>query len=101
MGQSFPPLATNHQQKEHYIMQIEARLDALGLALPEPFAAPPGLNVPFSWVRVAGNRAYIAGHGPQALDGSMAGPFGKVGLDVSADEAYQAARLTALAILGS
>jgi enamine deaminase RidA (YjgF/YER057c/UK114 family) len=82
-------------------MQIEAKLEALGLVLPEPFAAPPGLHVPFSWVRVAGNRAYISGHGPQAPDGSMAGPFGKVGMDVTIDEGYQAARLTALSILGS
>jgi enamine deaminase RidA (YjgF/YER057c/UK114 family) len=82
-------------------MRIEERLEALGLVLPEPFPAPAGVRVPFSWVRLAGNRAYIAGHGPQGPDGPMAAPFGKVGLDVTVDEAYQAARLTALSILGS
>src|SRR5437763_13908378 len=82
-------------------MQIEAKLETLGLALPEAFEPAQGLTLPFSWVRVRGNRAYIAGHGPFNPDGSFAGPFGKVGADVSIDQAYQAARLTALGILGS
>ena len=34
-------------------------------------------------------------------DGSIAGPFGKVEVEVSPEQAYQAARLTALAVLGS
>ena len=82
-------------------MQIEARLQELGLILPEPLKAPPGMQLPFAWVRVRGNRAYISGHGPLNPDGSLAKPLGKVGADVSVQEAYQAARLTALAILGS
>ncbi len=82
-------------------MQIEARLEELGLTLPQPLKAPPGVHLPFSWVRVRGNRAYISGHLPQNPDGSLAEPFGKVGADVSPEQAYQAARLTALAILGS
>ncbi len=82
-------------------MQIEAKLEALGLVLPEPLKPPPGTQLPFSWVRIRGNRAYISGHAPQNLDGSLAGPLGKVGADVSPEEAYQAARLVGLAILGS
>ena len=82
-------------------MQIESRLAALGLVLPAPMQVPPGVRLPFAQVRIRGNRAYIAGHGPQHPDGSLAGPFGKVGAEVSLDEAYQAARLTALSILGS
>jgi enamine deaminase RidA (YjgF/YER057c/UK114 family) len=82
-------------------MQVEARLEALGLALPEPFKSPPGLEIPFLWVRVRGKRGYLAGHGPQAPDGSIAGPFGKVGAEVSIEEANAAARLVALAMLGS
>ena len=81
-------------------MRIEARLEELGLTLPEPLKAP-GMRLPFALVRIRGNRAYIAGHGPQAPDGSVAGPLGKVGKDLSVEEGYQAARLTALAILGS
>ena len=81
-------------------MQIESRLAALGLVLPAPMQVPPGVRLPFAQVRIRGNRAYIAGHGPQHPDGALAGPFGKVGAEVSLDEAYQAARLTALSILG-
>ncbi len=81
-------------------MSIEARLEELGLTLPEPLKAA-GMRLPFASVRIRGNRAYIAGHGPQARDGSVAGPLGKVGKDLSVEEGYQAARLTALAILGS
>jgi enamine deaminase RidA (YjgF/YER057c/UK114 family) len=80
---------------------IEQRLQALGLILPEPVQAPPGARLPFSFVRVRGERALVAGHGPQAPDGSLAPPFGKVGAEVSADQAYASARLTALSILGS
>lgn len=80
---------------------IEAKLQNLGLALPEPMKAPPGVVLPFSWVRVQGNRVYVSGHGPQNLDGSIAEPLGKVGADLTVEEAYQAARLTALSILSS
>ena len=82
-------------------MRIEAKLEAMGLMLPAPLQVPPGLKLPFAFVRVRGNRAYVAGHGPQAPDGSIAGPLGKVGSDVTPEQAYQAARLTALSILGS
>ncbi len=82
-------------------MQIEAKLEALGLVLPEPLKAPPGMRLPFAMVRVHGSRAYVSGHGPQNPDGSIAGPLGKVGADLSVEEAYQSARLVALAVLGS
>ena len=82
-------------------MQIEAKLEALGLVLPPPVQVPPGVRLPFAFARVRGSRVYIAGHGPLAADGSLAGPFGKVDAQVSIEEAYAAARLTALAILGS
>ncbi len=82
-------------------MHIEAKLEAMGLRLPEPLKTPPGTRLPFGWVRVRGNRAYISGHGPQNADGSLAGPLGKVGAEVSVEEAYQSARLVGLAILGS
>ncbi len=80
---------------------VEARLQQLGLTLPEPMKLPPGVTLPFPWVRVRGDRAYISGHGPQNADGSLAAPLGKVDADVSLEEGYQAARLAALSILGS
>ena len=82
-------------------MKIEAKLDALGLTLPEQFTPPAGTILPFSWVRVRGNRAYISGHAPLNPDGSLAQPLGRVGAEVSLEEAYQAARLIALSMLGS
>ena len=80
-------------------MEIEAKLDELGLVLPGPTRTPPGLVLPFSWVRVRGNRAYVSGHVPLDPDGSIAGPIGKVGAEVSEEEAYEAARQIAQAIL--
>jgi enamine deaminase RidA (YjgF/YER057c/UK114 family) len=82
-------------------MKIEARLQELGLVLPESMKAPAGVKLPFANVRVRGNRAYIAGHGPLLPDGSLARPLGKVGAEVSEQEAYQSARLVTLAILAS
>lgn len=79
---------------------MEARLEKLGLALAGPVKTPPGLVLPFCWVRVRGDRAYVSGHGPVDSDGSLAGPLGKVGAQVSEEQAYKAARLTALSNLG-
>jgi enamine deaminase RidA (YjgF/YER057c/UK114 family) len=82
-------------------MCVEAKLAELGLALPAPMQTPQGMRLPFAPVRIRGNRAYISGHGPLNPDGTLAPPLGKVGAEVSPEEGYQAARLTALAILGS
>ena len=75
--------------------EIERRLDDLGLSLPEPLV-PPGN---FRLVRVHSGLAYIAGHGPIA--GSQVLVRGLVGDDLSLDQAYGAARLTALSMLAS
>jgi enamine deaminase RidA (YjgF/YER057c/UK114 family) len=82
-------------------MQIEQKLQEMGLALPPPMQAPPGMRLPFASVRVSGNRAYISGHGPVDMTGAMAEPLGKVGAELTVDQGYAAARQTGLAILGS
>jgi enamine deaminase RidA (YjgF/YER057c/UK114 family) len=79
--------------------RIGDKLAELGLELPAPPAAPPGVLLPFKWVRVSGDYAYISGHGP--LDGSEVLVQGKVGADVSPERGYEAARLTALSIFAS
>jgi enamine deaminase RidA (YjgF/YER057c/UK114 family) len=79
---------------------IEERLRAMGIELPPPLAVPPGARLPFAPVRIVGDRAIVSGHGPQNPDGSSAGPYGKVGAEVSLEEAYAAARGTAISILG-
>ncbi len=81
-------------------MKVEAKLEEMGLVLPEPVKTPPGLVLPFSWVRVRGDRAYVSGHGAVNPDGSLAEPLGKVGAEVSEEQGYEAARLAALSILG-
>ncbi|HEY4785943.1 MAG TPA: RidA family protein, partial [Bacteroidales bacterium] len=58
-------------------------------------------SVPFSWARVYGDRVYLSGHGPLAADGSVLGPTGKVGAEVSPEEAYIAARAATLTLLSS
>lgn len=81
--------------------EIEDRLHALGLALPPPIQPPAGVKLPFQFVRILGHRALISGHGPQDRSGSFATPLGKLGREVSLEQGYLAARLTALSILGS
>ena len=78
---------------------ISERLSDLGLSLPAVFSAPPGVEFRFDLVRVSGDRAYVSGHGP--LDGSEVLMRGKVGADVTPEEGYEAARLTALSIFAS
>ncbi len=80
-------------------MPAEQRLLDLGLILPAALQLPPGVRLPFAAVRVHGKRAIISGHGPLKSDGTLAGPFGKVGGEVSIDDAYASARLTLLAML--
>jgi hypothetical protein len=81
--------------------QIEDRIRTLGLVLPPQMQAPPGIVLPFKFVRIVGQRALISGHAPQNPDGTIAAPLGKVGRDVTPEQGYTAARLTALSILGS
>jgi enamine deaminase RidA (YjgF/YER057c/UK114 family) len=82
---------------------IEERLAQLGLEPPAVFAAPPGMTVQFDLVRVVGEVAYISGHGP--TDGPEVLIQGKVGDHragwLSQEVGWEAARLTALAMLAS
>jgi hypothetical protein len=80
---------------------VEQRIHALGLSLPPRIQPPPGVALPFAFVHVVGHRALISGHGPQNPDGSIAQPLGKVGRELTVEQGYLAARLTALSILGS
>lgn len=73
--------------------EIERRLAELGLVLPEPAAAAANY-VPFV---VSGNTVYVSGQLPIA-EGKIT-VTGKVGVDVSVEQAQAAARLVALNIL--
>jgi enamine deaminase RidA (YjgF/YER057c/UK114 family) len=79
--------------------RISDRLADLGLTLPAAPKAPPGVELPFEFVRLHGGLAYVSGHGP--LDGDRVLITGSVGGDVSVEQAYDAARATALSVLAS
>ncbi|REJ91048.1 MAG: RidA family protein [Planctomycetota bacterium] len=76
-------------------MSADAKLAELGLELP-PAPKPGGVYKP---VVQDGNKLYVSGHGPLKSDGEMM--TGKVGVDLSEEEAYAAARQTGLAILAT
>lgn len=59
-------------------MRIEDRLRDMGVELPAEAKVPPGVVVDFAWARVHDDRVYLSGHGPQAADGAVVGPFGCV-----------------------
>jgi hypothetical protein len=75
--------------------RIEARLEQLGLTLPAPMNSPGN----FKLVKIHNGIGYIAGH--PAIDGSTVLVEGVVGRDLTVEEGYEAARLTALSILAS
>ena len=81
--------------------RVAAKIESLGLVLPGALRLPAGLVLPFRLVRVYDDRAYVSGHGPLNGDGTLARPFGKLGRDLTVEQGYHAARLTALAVLGS
>jgi enamine deaminase RidA (YjgF/YER057c/UK114 family) len=76
-------------------MTPEAKLASMGLVLPQ-VPRPVANYVPF---KVAGNTLYLAGQGPRRTDGTVV--TGKVGRDVTADEAYEHAKLTGLGLLAA
>jgi enamine deaminase RidA (YjgF/YER057c/UK114 family) len=82
-------------------VKIEAKLAERGLILPQPMQSGSAVKLPFTSARVHGNRVYISGHAPLNPDGTLADPRGKVGAEVSQQDAYLQAQRTMLAILAS
>jgi len=76
-------------------MSIEARLTELGIMLPPP-PKPVGN---YTAGTVVGNLVFMSGCGPRKLDNSSI--TGKVGADLTTDEAYQAARLVGINMLAN
>jgi enamine deaminase RidA (YjgF/YER057c/UK114 family) len=79
----------------------EAKLEALGLKLPKATKSPEGLHLPFTFVNIRGERLLFSGHPKNAIDGSIAGPFGVVGSDISTEQGYAEAREVALTVLAN
>jgi hypothetical protein len=80
---------------------VDDRLIELGLELPPAVEPPVGFTFSFSWVRLSRGRAFVSGHGAQASDGKLIGPFGKVPSEVSPEAAQQSARDAGRSMLGS
>jgi enamine deaminase RidA (YjgF/YER057c/UK114 family) len=76
-------------------MSAETRVLELNLQLP---TAPVPVAVYKSLV-IAGNMAYVSGHGPLKTDGTMI--TGRVGSDLTLEEGKDAARQVGLAILAT
>jgi enamine deaminase RidA (YjgF/YER057c/UK114 family) len=79
----------------------EQRLAEFGLTLPAHLIIPASLHLPFAFVNVRGNRVSISGHPKQSSDGKIAGPFGKVGKDLTTENAQEAARDIGLSVLSN
>lgn len=79
----------------------EERLRELGLELPAPTKVPDGVRLPFSFVNVRGEKLLFSGHPKNAKDGSIDGPFGLLGRDLSTEQGYSEAREVALSVLAN
>lgn len=77
-------------------MGAEARIKELGITLPNP-PKPMGNYVP--GVRT-GNLLFLSGHGPIRIEGNPSAR-GKVGRDLSTEDAYKVAREVGINLLGS
>ena len=76
-------------------MSVEARLKQLGLVLPN-VPSPVANYVPF---RLAGHLLFLSGQGPRDDHGNAL--TGKVGAEVTVDEAYRRARIIGLQLLST
>lgn len=75
--------------------QEEQKLKELGLQLPP--ASKPIANY-VKYVRT-GNLLFLAGHGPTKADGTNI--VGKVGKDLTVEQGYEAAKITALSLIAT
>jgi len=76
-------------------MSAEARLKELGIVLPK-VSTPVANYVPY---RLAGNLLFLSGQGPRDDNGNNL--TGKVGAEVSVEEAYKRARRIGLGLLAA
>jgi enamine deaminase RidA (YjgF/YER057c/UK114 family) len=76
-------------------MTPEAKLAEMGLTLPQ-IPKPVANYVSF---KVSGDTLYLSGQGPRRNDGTMM--TGKVGKDVTVEQAYEHAKLVGLGLLAA
>jgi enamine deaminase RidA (YjgF/YER057c/UK114 family) len=100
------------------LMTPSERVERLGIRLPRPWgsrtggpaprvdqstplALGPGVKVFAEFVRVVGRRVLISGHLPINANGEVDGPFGRVGGQVSVEQAEACAERVILGIFAS
>lgn len=94
---SFLLLACNSGNKDKppieplYDYDVEERIAELGITLSEP-TLPKGIKIVMA--TRTNNLIYLSGNGPIAPDGTRT--VGKVGSDLTVEEGYEAAKLTAI-----
>ena len=82
--------STQQEKAAANMVDAEAKLKELGITLPQP---PKPVANYVNAVRT-GNLIFLAGKGPKRADGSEI--TGKLGSEISIEEGYEAARLTAI-----
>ncbi len=86
------PKAPETQNSESlYDYDIEEKIEELGIQL-NPQKTPPGLKIQMA--TQSGNMIYLSGNGPISASGERID--GKVGTDLTTEQGYEAARLTAI-----
>lgn len=83
------------REGENATVSAEEKFNRLELELP-PAPKPMGVYKP---IVIAGNMAYVSGHGPLLPDGTLI--TGRVGSEVDQEHGYNAARQTGLAVLAT
>ena len=83
------------------MLNPEKKIQELGLKLPNPIKLPKDLILPFNFINIRGNRVLISGHPRQSQDGSINGPYGQVGKDLTTEEAQLASKEIGLSILAN
>ena len=78
--------------------QVEERLSAMGLVLPEPLVLPSPNRTSGVLVK---DMLYVSGHGAALLEDESVVRRGKLGTEVTQEEGYLTARALALKILAT
>ena len=79
----------------------EQKLIELGYELPKPTTVPENLHLPFAFINTRGENVFISGHPRHSAGGVINGPYGKVGKDLTLEEANQAAKEIGLSVLSN
>ncbi|KAK4210844.1 hypothetical protein QBC37DRAFT_485105 [Rhypophila decipiens] len=81
---------------------VHEKIYSMGLYLAddEP-KVPAGVVINIAWIRVHGDRVFTSCHAAQVPDGTVVGPFGRVGDHVTLEQASEAAKFATVSLLAS